>query len=173
MEKLIYLSKFEDDSLNVISFKLLKSFKKNVNYLLMILFVGAATVIAQVSVDDPNLLFFFNTALFVCLLLIIKISHSLYSLYRSRKSVFQLQLNRKEIEHFLFVESKGIQDKSLIARSADLICIITKNDTDEFYTVIGNDKSIHKSAIKVRSYDKDQYYRVISTNDFAVINENW
>ncbi len=173
MEKLIYLSRFESDSLNVISFKLLKSFKKNVNYLLMILFVGAATIIAQISVDDPNLLFFFNTALFVCLLLIIKIGHNLFSLYRSRKSVFQLQLNTKEIEHFLFIECKGIQDKSLIARNDDLICIITKNDADEFFTVIGNDKSIHKSEIKVRSYDKDQYHRVISTNEFAVINENW
>lgn len=173
MEKLIYLSRFESDSLNVISFKLLKSFKKNVNYLLMILFVGAATIIAQISVDDPNLLFFFNTALFVCLLLIIKIGHNLFSLYRSRKSVFQLQLNTKEIEHFLFIECKGIQDKSLIARNDDLICIITKNDADEFFTVIGNDKSIHKSEIKVRGYDKDQYHRVISTNEFAVINENW
>lgn len=174
MSHIFYINMYDDDALNTVSFDLKSARKTIFRYMGMIGFVFAIAIIAFTTTNDPGLNFFFSTAAFVCLVLMIKLLFNFFSNQNMAKSLFQLQINIRDIESYLFKECNGQRNRALVGvRNPKQICVVTENQNGKFFTVIGNKDSIHKSEINIKESEIKNFNFVIENNSFHKINENW
>jgi hypothetical protein len=174
MSQIFYIKMYDDDALNKVSIDLKNARISIFKYMGMIVFVFVVGIIALTRKNDPGLNFFFSTSAFVCLVLMIKLSFNLFSNLNMSKSLFQLQVNIRDIESYLFQECNGQRNRALVGvRNPKQICVVTENKNGKFFTAIGNKDSIHKSEIIIKEYEIKKFNFVIENNDFYTINENW
>lgn len=174
MSHIFYIKMYDDDALNTVSFDLKNARKTIFKYMGMIGFVFVIAILALTRTNDPGLNFFFSTGAFVCLVLMIKLSFSFLSNLSMRKSLFQLQINLRNIESYLFRECNGQRNRALVGvRNPKQICVITENPNGRFFTAIGNKDSIHMSEINIKESEIKNFNFVIENNYFHTINENW
>jgi hypothetical protein len=174
MSKVFYIDKYTREALFKISLEFSKAKKRLIRNLVMVVISLIAASIAQISTKDPNLSFFFSTGIFICLILLIVILKSLFRISKSRRSLFQLKLNIDKFEDYIFIQSFGIREKTLIGvRDQFLICITSESIDGDFFTVIGNKESIHMSQVRIQDEDRRNFTETLTNNHFIEINENW